>query len=381
MHPGFYFPANGIFALMNNKLHILPLSEWLKDFDPPLIISGPCSAENRIQLLETARQLSTIKQVRIFRAGLWKPRTRPGGFEGVGNAGLKWLKEVKAETGLLTAVEVARPEHVEACLKAGIDWLWIGARTTGNPFSVQEIVEAIKGSGIPVMVKNPLNPDLQLWIGALERLAACGTTKLIAVHRGFYLHGKSVYRNNPLWEIPIELKRLWPEIPIISDPSHISGNRIFVQEIAQHALDLLLDGLMIESHYQPDKALTDTQQQISPEDLKILLRKLQVRNESGSPDFQQHLELLRNKIDQFDNLLLDTLAERMEIVEQIGKVKAQNNISIHQPARWRQMVYSRITRSSGLKLNNKFILKILQAVHQESIRIQTQLFSGKKSIG
>ncbi len=256
---------------MTTKLDIIPIRDWLRTDTQPIVISGPCSAENEEQVLSTAKQLAQIDNVKVFRSGLWKPRTRPNYFEGVGSKGLKWLKAAKEETGLKLAVEIAKPNHVELCLKHDIDILWIGARTVVNPFSVQEIAEALKGTNIPVMVKNPINPDIGLWIGAIERVNKVGIKKLVAVHRGFYSLNQSTYRNPPMWKIPIELKRRIPNIPIIVDPSHICGNTESIREIAQKGMDLEMDGLMIESHHKPWAALSDAKQQLEPEQLQELL--------------------------------------------------------------------------------------------------------------
>ena len=262
---------------MSTDIEITPLLNWINTHGKPLVIAGPCSAESEEQLLQTAREIAKIPQVQVFRSGLWKPRTRPGEFEGAGNKGLKWLRKVKKETGLKLAIEVAKPEHVEKALEHQIDIIWLGARTVVNPFSVQEIAEALKGNNIPVMVKNPINPDLKLWIGAIERVYDAGINKIAAVHRGFHYFEKSPFRNAPMWEIPIELKRIAPSLPIITDPSHICGNRELIPTISQKALDFEMDGLMIESHMNPDSALTDASQQLTPVALKTLLDNLVIR--------------------------------------------------------------------------------------------------------
>ncbi|HXC06786.1 MAG TPA: 3-deoxy-7-phosphoheptulonate synthase, partial [Bacteroidia bacterium] len=286
---------------METLLNIRPLSEWFPDFTRPLIISGPCGAESEEQVMQTARGLAALKQVRIFRAGIWKPRTRPNSFEGMGIQALPWLSQVKAETGMMTTVEVARAEHVEAALKHGIDILWVGARTTVNPFSVQEIAEALKGVDIPVMVKNPVHPDLQLWLGALERLNLAGINRLIGIHRGFYTTDKTHYRNIPRWELAIELQTLCPTLPMICDPSHICGRTDTLTVVAQKALDLNMGGLMIESHIHPEQALSDARQQITPETLGWLLNGLTIRQASSSnPEVTNKLDQFRKIIDEID---------------------------------------------------------------------------------
>lgn len=355
---------------MDKQFSILPLSQWLPTNEKPLVISGPCSAESRGQVLETAYRLAAVPQVKVFRAGLWKPRTRPSAFEGVGEAGLEWLTEVQQETGLLTTVEVARPEHVEACLKHKVDILWLGARTVVNPFSVQELADVLKGVDIPVMVKNPLNPDLALWMGALERLNKSGINKLVAIHRGFYYYHHALYRNQPMWEIPIELQRRVPGLPVICDPSHISGRRDLLLQISQKALDLEMDGLIIESHSDPDKALTDAAQQITPEDLALLISSLVIRERQGNKDFETHLEKLRREIDKMDAELLDILSKRLKIVDEIGQYKKENNITILQIRRWSDIIYDRLNLGSKFGLDREFLLNMLQLVHEESIRRQ-----------
>ncbi|MFA5781414.1 MAG: chorismate mutase [Bacteroidales bacterium] len=371
-------------------LDILPLHEWL-DFDAclpclpdrqaarqvhPLIISGPCSAESREQVLKTAHALAETKAVKIFRAGLWKPRTRPDSFEGVGAAGLAWMKQVKKETGLLTCVEVATPEHVELSVTNNIDILWIGARTTVNPFSVQEIAEALKGIDIPVMVKNPVNPDIGLWLGALERINHAGIRKIIAIHRGFYTYNSKPYRNSPIWEIPIELMRLCPELPVICDPSHITGNYLLLESVSQKAMDLEMDGLMIETHVNPQKALSDSGQQITPAELKELISKLVIRNHyPENSGFRDMLEQLRSEIDVIDAELIHLLSKRMHLVEQIGNYKKENNITILQIKRWNKVVRESLELGENLGLNKEFLVKLLRVIHEESIQKQTEIFN------
>ncbi|MEI8204224.1 MAG: chorismate mutase [Bacteroidota bacterium] len=364
---------------MSNCLEIQPIENWLSTGNTPLVIAGPCSAESREQLISTAIELAKIPTVAAFRAGIWKPRTRPSKFEGVGAVGLEWLCEVKKITGLKLAVEVANPQHVELCLQHKIDILWIGARTTVNPFSVQEIASALKGCKVAVLVKNPIHPDIKLWLGTLERLNQAGITNLAAVHRGFYSFNKTLYRNEPLWEVPIELKRLCPELPVLCDPSHISGKKDHLADISQKALDLEMCGLMIESHINPAEALTDAKQQIRPDALASMLTKLTVREFSGTSEFQNQLDQLRSEIDEIDRRLIDTLMQRMEIVEKMGYYKRENNITILQLNRWNQMLTQRLALGETTGLKRDFLLKLFQLVHREAIQIQTDIMNeGKK---
>jgi len=326
-------------------------------------------------VLETARELAKIPQVRVFRSGIWKPRTRPGAFEGVGTIGLKWLQRVKAETGLLLTVEVANPRHVEEALDHGIDILWIGARTVVNPFSIQEIGEAIAGRDVPVMVKNPLNPDLKSWLGAFERLNALGIRKLVAVHRGFSFFNRTPYRNAPMWEIPIELKRLCPDLPLLIDPSHICGNRELIMPTIQKAMDLAMNGLMIETHINPAKALTDKNQQITPAQLQDFLQRVVFRSESGNIEFENKLEELRSEIDKLDEELIDILARRMAVIGEIGRYKKANRITILQLKRWNQLTIDRIEAGIKMGLTREFIMKLLESVHEESIRRQIDILN------
>lgn len=360
---------------MSQLLDILPLEEWCKKGRQPLIISGPCSAESEEQVLTTARQIDSLGSVKVFRAGIWKPRTRPNSFEGMGEDALKWLQSVQQETSLKTAVEVANPKHVELALKYGVDILWLGARTVVNPFSVQEIADALRGVENPIMVKNPLNPDVSLWIGALERINQVGVKKLVAIHRGFDFLKRSPYRNAPMWEVPIELKRRIPDLPIIVDPSHIAGNRELLFDIAQRALDLDMDGLMIESHHQPENALTDAAQQISPEKLGEILDKLIVRRQKGNYDFQHKLEEYRSEIDKLDGVLIETLAQRFKIIDEVGEYKHHNNIAIFQVKRWSNILKDRLENGESQGINSKFLLKVLQLVHKESIIRQSKKYS------
>jgi chorismate mutase len=362
---------------MGIKLDILPLNNWLDTKDSPLVISGPCSAESEDQVMKTAIELSKIPNVKIFRAGIWKPRTRPGLFEGVGVQGLNWLKQVKDQTSLLTAVEVANPEHVEAALKFNVDILWIGARTVVNPFSLQELASSLNGVDIPVMVKNPVNPDMNLWIGALERINMSGIKRIAAIHRGFYFFDKTPYRNAPMWEIPIELKRRVPNLPVICDPSHICGDRSMLLDVAQKALDLEMNGLMIESHYDPDNALTDAQQQITPTDLGKLIDSLVIRTQEGNIEFESKLEELRTEIDKIDSELINILSRRMQVVDEIGQYKKDHNITILQLKRWSNIVQNRLRTGIDSGLQKEFLQKLLEIVHIESIQRQTDIYRNK----
>ncbi len=362
---------------MTSKLKINSINAWLKPSDLPLIISGPCSAESEEQVLETAMQLAKIDAVKLFRAGVWKPRTRPNMFEGHGEKALKWMQTAKKESGLKTTIEVANPKHVELALKYDIDVLWIGARTVVNPFSVQEIADVLKGVDIPVMVKNPLNPDLALWIGALERMNDAGITKLAAIHRGFDFFKKSAFRNAPMWEIPIELKRLFPTLPLITDPSHITGKRSLLAEIAQKAFDLEMDGLMIETHCNPDKALTDAKQQITPKALQELLSKIIIRERKGDFEFESKLEEYRSEIDRLDAEMINILARRLDIIDLIGQYKKENNITILQLKRWSNIIQERLENGKNLGVDTAFLTKVLELVHKESIARQTRIYNKK----
>ena len=357
-------------------LDILPIHQWLPSASRPLIISGPCGAETEEQVMATARGIASLGKVSIFRAGIWKPRTRPNSFEGVGSIGLKWLRRVKEETGLLTTVEVANALHVEEALNNKVDILWIGARTTVNPFSVQEIADALKGVDIPVMVKNPLHPDLQLWIGALERVNNAGIKKIIAVHRGFFSSSKKKYRNAPTWEIPIELKAICPQLPIVCDPSHISGRVDLLQQVAQKALDLDMFGLMIESHINPQAALSDARQQVTPDQLGELLGSLTLREAtSDNEEFTNQLQQLRSMIDEIDEEMLRTLNRRMEVIEKIGEYKRDNNVTILQIERWLEILNTRTALARSLGLSEEFITRLCQLLHKESIRKQTEIMN------
>jgi len=344
----------------------------------PVLMLGPCGAESRDQVLQTAEGIVHLKPD-LFRAGIWKPRSRPGTFQGVGERGLEWLVEVKERFGIPVATEVANVAHVEEAIRVGVDVLWIGARTSVNPFYVQEIADALEGHDIPVIVKNPINPDLELWIGAMERIARAGITRIAAIHRGFAFHGKSMYRNPPVWEIPIELKRRFPDLQIICDISHIGGLPSLFLELAQKALDLNYTGLMIETHIDPPNALSDARQQVRPEDLKdLILDHLVVREETTSDVmFLQALDKLRSEIDRLDDEVLVLLAERMKLAETIGTFKLDKNISILQPKRWNDIIERSRSYGKNLGLSEEFILAMIQAIHPESINHQSKVMQSQ----
>ena len=338
----------------------------------PMVIAGPCSAETEEQVMSAAKQLSA-NGVKILRAGIWKPRTKPGGFEGVGSEGLSWLKRVKLETGMYVSTEVATQKHVYEALKYGVDMLWIGARTTANPFAVQEIAEALQGVDIPVLVKNPVNPDLELWIGALERLSNVGLTKLGAIHRGFSSYDKKIYRNLPQWHIPIELKRRYPNLPLICDPSHIGGKRDLILPLSQQAMDLNYDGLIIESHCDPDVAWSDKDQQVTPSALKDILQNLVVRT-SGKQSTED-LSHLRGQIDQLDDQLLELLAKRMRVSCEIGTFKKEHEMLVVQTDRYDEILSKRISQASEMGMNPEFMRVVLEAIHEESVRQQVDIMN------
>ncbi len=366
---------------MKLNLNIRPLNTWIKPISEPLLIAGPCSAETEDQLLTTAHLLAQTGKVSVLRAGIWKPRTRPGEFEGIGSIGLQWLKRAKAETGLPTAVEVANSKHVEEALAADVDILWVGARSTVNPFTVQDIANALQGVDIPVMVKNPVNPDLSLWIGALERINNAGITKLAAIHRGFSSFEKTAFRNEPMWEMAIQLKTICPELPIINDPSHICGNRELIPYIAQKAIDLDMQGLMIESHLDPSVAWTDAKQQLSPTDLSGLMDILTLRTvESRDQVFTDNLTKLRHQIDKIDDQIIQKMAERMQVVHKIGEYKRDNNVTILQVNRWDEIMNKRNAFAQALRLDANFTHKLLELIHGESIRKQTEIMNAKIAI-
>jgi chorismate mutase len=343
--------------------------------DKPWIISGPCSAETEEQTLATARQLAA-NGIKVFRAGIWKPRTRPGNFEGVGEVGLDWLKEVKKETGMLTSTEVANAKHVWSAIKSGIDIIWIGARTTANPFMMQDIAESLKGCNIPVLVKNPVNPDVELWLGAIERLESVGLNKIGLIHRGFSSYEKILYRNAPGWKIAMEIKRRRPDLPLFCDPSHIAGKREYLFELSQKALDLNLDGLMIESHINPDKAWSDAKQQLTPADLKEMLDKLVVRKVAPEQASLDSLNELRYQIDQMDHELIDLLRKRMDVCIKIGEYKKANNMTVYQPTRWDTILNKYAAMARERKLDEQFIGQVFTAIHDASVNLQTKVFNG-----
>lgn len=343
----------------------------------PLIISGPCSAETEEQMLETATRLASTGKVDLLRAGIWKPRTRPGSFEGVGAKGLPWLQKAKKLTGLPTAVEVATGKQVEDALHFEVDVLWIGARTTVNPFSVQEVADALRGVDVPVLIKNPINPDLELWTGAVERVAKAGIKQLGLIHRGFSSYGNTEYRNAPMWHLAIEMKRRNPELLIINDPSHICGRRDILQEVAQQAIDLDFDGLMIESHIDPDKAWSDAAQQITPEVLAEMLDAIVWRKEDvESEAYHAALEKFRQQINHLDDELMAILGQRMKIAERIAEYKKENNITVLQTKRWNEILERACKKGDKLGLSKEFITQYFDAVHLESIQHQTKIMNG-----
>jgi chorismate mutase len=360
---------------MESKIESSSFTGWNLDVTRPLVIAGPCSAETEEQVLDTARRLKSTP-TQIFRAGIWKPRTRPNAFEGVGVKGLKWLKMVKEETGMLTTTEVANAQHAYEALKYGVDMLWIGARTTVNPFTIQEIADALSGVDVPIFVKNPVNPDVDLWIGSIERLQKVGITRIAAVHRGFSSFSENRYRNAPNWQIPIELKRIRPDLPLICDPSHISGRRNLLQEVSQKAMDLNFDGLMIETHPDPDNAWSDAKQQITPEELSQLLSQLILRSpDPGSNGFVHQLEALRSEIDRMDQELMNILEDRMKVAANIGKCKKDSGVTILQPARWDQIISKYLAVGQSKGFSEEFIRKLFMAIHQESINTQKRIMN------
>jgi len=360
---------------MEKQIKIENINNWGIGYkEKPVIISGPCSAETEEQVLETAHDLKN-RGVKIYRAGIWKPRTRPNSFEGIGSIGLSWLKTVRQETGMLTSTEVANVKHVYETLKAGVDIIWIGARTSANPFAIQEIAEALKGVDIPVFVKNPVNPDVELWIGAIERLYQVGIKKIGAIHRGFSSFDHSIYRNTPQWQIPIELKRRIPSVPIICDPSHIGGKRDLLQSISQKAMDLDFEGLMIESHRNPDEAWSDAKQQITPATLSNLLDNLVMRQPKPQGVSLDTLEDLRHKIDIYDQDLMELMQKRMEIAQAIGQYKKVNNMTILQSGRWDEVLQKSIKSGEKHDLSAQFISTVFKAIHQESINKQNAILN------
>ena len=341
----------------------------------PLIIAGPCSAETEEQTLDTARQLADLG-IKIFRAGIWKPRTKPGGFEGVGSQGLKWLKKVKEETGMYVATEVATHQHVTEALAEGIDIIWIGARTSANPFAMQEIADTLKelNADIPVLVKNPVNPDLELWIGAMQRIYNAGIRQLGAIHRGFSTYGKHIYRNMPQWHIPIELRLRFPEMPIICDPSHIGGRRELIAPLSQEAFDMGFDGLIIESHCNPDCAWSDAAQQLTPEILNFILHTLVIRDSKQSTE---NLTLLRQQIDRIDRELLEVLAKRMQVSRDIGRYKKEHRMSVVQAGRYNDVIRTRLNHGVEMGMGAEFLKTVLLAIHDESVRQQIEIINDR----
>ena len=362
---------------MERALDIIPVGEWgFFTLPRPMVIAGPCSAESEEQVLETARGLAAWG-IHMFRAGIWKPRTHPGCFEGVGAPGLKWLKKVKEETGMHVCTEVANEKHVYECLKYGVDLLWVGARTTANPFLMQEIADALRDTDVPVLVKNPVNPDLDLWIGALERLNRAGVRKLGVIHRGFSTTNSRPYRNSPGWQIAIELRTRYPELPFFADPSHMGGDRLYLKELSQRAMDLGLEGLMIESHCNPAAALSDAKQQLLPEELRTLVESLHIREkDSGDKEYREGIEQLRTRIDFIDEDIIKEFGARMDVSKKIGAYKRDHNVAILQTARWDEVMAGMKEKARGYGLSEKFIEDVFNAVHEESVRIQNEILSG-----
>ncbi|PQL90733.1 bifunctional 3-deoxy-7-phosphoheptulonate synthase/chorismate mutase type II [Apibacter adventoris] len=351
--------------------------DWISQFEKPLVITGPCSAESEKQVMDIAERLDK-EYMQVFRAGIWKPRTKPGSFEGVGAIGLNWLKKVKDEYKIPIATEIANASHAKLALEFDVDYLWIGARSTVNPFTVQEIAEALRDTDKIVLVKNPVNPDLDLWIGALERLAAQGIKKLGVIHRGFSSHNKSKYRNNPQWQIALELKDRFPNIPLICDPSHITGRRDLIQEVAQQAFNLEYNGLMVETHCNPDEAWSDAKQQITPEELKKILVDITLRKKNDtSNDFSSKLNRYRGEIDELDNQLLGLLASRMEVAKKIGQLKKEHNVAIFQPDRWNVLKKLAMRNGERMGLSKEFLEYLLVAIHKESVDLQNQIMEDK----
>ena len=337
----------------------------------PVVIAGPCSAETEAQVMTTATELAS-KGCRIFRAGVWKPRTKPGGFEGNGETALPWMKQVKEETGMLVATEVATPEHVELALKYGVDVLWVGARTTANPFAMQALADSLKGVDVPVLVKNPVNPDLELWIGAMERINQAGVKRMGAIHRGFSSYDKKIYRNLPMWQIPIELHRRIPELPIFCDPSHIGGRRELVAPLCQQAMDLGFEGLIVESHCDPDKAWSDAKQQVTPDVLDYILSLLVVRDETVTTE---GITQLRHQIDELDNQLMELLAKRMRVCREIGQYKKEHNMTVLQAARYNEILEKRGAQGALCGMDADFVAKVFEGIHQESVRQQIEIIN------
>lgn len=367
--------------MADKKLDLIPLYEWGMFTEPrPSVIAGPCSAETKEQVMETAERLKKFG-INVYRAGIWKPRTHPGSFEGIGSEGLRWMQMAKKEFGLKISTEVASEKHVFECLKFGVDLVWLGARTTANPFLVQEIADALKDTDIPVLVKNPVNPDLDLWIGALERLNRAGIRKLGVIHRGFSTFEKIKYRNDPQWQIAIELRSRFPELPFFVDPSHLAGSKDYIREISQRSLDLGFEGLMIESHCNPGCALSDAKQQLTPDELEdMLYNQIHVRdNDSDSPAWKENIDQLRAKIDIIDENILYTLGSRMKISRQIGEYKKDNNIAILQTSRWDAVLAKVVEKGREYGLSEKFLKDVFNAIHEASVEIQNEIISNSSS--
>ena len=350
---------------------------WMNNGKRPVLIAGPCSAETEEQVIQTATRLFRTGKVDILRAGIWKPRTRPGAFEGIGTKGLPWLQKAKELTGLPVAVEVAKASHVELCLEFGIDILWVGARSTVNPFAVQEIADALKGVDIPVLLKNPINPDLSLWLGGMERLQNSGLTRLGAIHRGFSFSGEKIYRNRPQWQIAIDFKTAMPDIPMINDPSHICGRRDLLFKVAQKAMDLDFDGLIMESHITPDTAWSDAAQQLTPEDYGKLIESLVIRDDKNTGKEKTKLDRLRKEIDMIDEEIMNILASRMKISREIGQYKKENNMTILQSERWKEVLQKYIDRGAQGGLGADFISRVIKSIHDESIEQQEKVMIGE----
>lgn len=353
----------------------MKLNQMIKESTRPFLITGPCSAESPEQVMNVAKEIAKNRNAHVLRAGIWKPRTRPDSFEGMGSIALPWLIEAGKETGLPVTTEIANRHHAELALEAGVDILWIGARTTVNPFAIQEIADVLKGVDIPVMVKNPVNPDLELWIGAFERFEKAGIKDLAAIHRGFSVYKHPKYRNVPTWEIPISLRERLPDLPIICDPSHITGRRDLLLEVSQKAMDLNFEGLMIETHLDPDKAWSDAAQQVTPEGLKSIIDHLVLRSKDVSSTDLTQLEELRHKISDLDDKLFDILSARMKMSEDVGLFKREHNITILQQDHWTRVINSRLSKSGDYKLTEGFVRQIMDALHQESIRHQTKVMN------
>ena len=367
--------------MTNRNLDLIPLYDWGMFTEPrPSVIAGPCSAESQEQVMETARGLKDLG-INVYRAGIWKPRTHPGSFEGVGAEGLRWMQQAKKEYGLKISTEVASEKHVFECLKFGVDLVWLGARTTANPFLVQEIADALKDTDIPVLVKNPVNPDLDLWIGALERLNRAGIKKLGVIHRGFSTFEKIKYRNDPQWQVAVELRSRFPQLPFFVDPSHLGGSKEYIREISQRSLDLGFEGLMIESHCNPSCALSDAKQQLTPDELRdMLYNQIHVRdNDSDSPQWKENIDQLRAKIDIIDENIIYALGSRMKISRQIGEYKRDNNIAILQTSRWDAVLAKVVEKGREYGLSEKFLNDVFNAIHEASVETQNEIISDSSS--